>query len=363
MAIDGYLDDVRARDWQELESGTLRIAMIGLGWWTREQAMPAVEESDFCETTVLVSSSHDSAEEAAAGTPTVEAALTYDEFVDGEATDEYDAVYICTPNAEHLPYAEAAADHGKAVLCEKPMEATAERAEEVVEAAGDVPLMVAYRMQTDPQVRRMRELVAKGAVGDPVVVHGHMGQQMLEFVSGSPDQWRLDPELAGYGATVMDLGIYPLNTARFVLDADPVNVTAQMHSEDEAFRKVPDQHAAFTIRFDDGTYAACTASQHSHLSGHLRVVGTEGELSLEHSYLGMSDQHLWYRAFDGREVEMGDGRTDVFNDEMTEELDYFADRVIRGEPLAADGEHGLVDMRALAAVYEAADTGETVSVK
>ena len=362
MAIDDYLETVCARDWAGLGSGTLRVAMIGLGWWTREQAMPAVEASDFCETTVLVSSSRERAADLAAETPTAEAALTYDAFADGEAVDEYDAVYVCTPNARHLSHAEAAADHGKAILCEKPMEATAERAERLVDAAADVPLMVAYRMQTDPTVRRMRELVREGAIGDPVAVHGQMCQQMLDAVSGDPNQWRLDPDLTGYGATVMDLGIYPINTARFVLDADPVSVTAQMHSTNRAFRDVPDQHATFTIRFDDDTYAACTASQNAHTAGHLRVVGTEGELLLEPVFLGETPQTLTLRTADGRSAEIDDGRRDLYGDEMTEEFDYFADHVLRGKPLAPDGDHGLVDMRTLAAVYRAAETGEEVRV-
>ncbi|MFC6725921.1 D-xylose 1-dehydrogenase Gfo6, partial [Halobium palmae] len=275
----------------------------------------------------------------------------------------YDAVYVCTPNARHLPHARTAAERGKAILCEKPMEATAERAADLVSAAEGVPLMIAYRMQTDPSVCRMRELVADGAVGDPVAVHGHMSQQMLDVVSGDPDQWRLDPELAGYGATVMDLGIYPLNTARFVLDADPTSVTAQMRSEDPAFREVPDQHATYTIEFDDGTYAACTASQHAHLSGHLRFVGTEGELLLEPTFLGEAPQTLTLRTEGGRSVALDDGRREIYDDEMTEEFDYFADRVLRDAPILPDGEHGLVDMRTLAAVYEAAETGGTVAVE
>ncbi|WP_423746866.1 D-xylose 1-dehydrogenase Gfo6 (plasmid) [Haladaptatus sp. SPP-AMP-3] len=363
MTVDDYLSGIRQRDWEELESGTLRVALVGLGWWTREQAVPAIRESKFCETTVAVSSSHEKAETVADDSPTVSAALTYDEFVNGDATDEYDAAYVCTPNASHLQYVSAAADHGKAVLCEKPMEATLDRAEELVAAAEDVPLMVAYRMQTDPQVRRMRELVRDGAIGDPVAVHGHMEQQMLDVVSGNPDQWRLDPDLAGYGSTVMDLGIYPLNTARFVLDADPVSVTAQMHSEHEAFDDVPDEHATFSLRFDDGTYAACTVSQNAHLSGGVRVIGTEGELRLDPAFLGATPQTLTLRLADGREMEIDDGRRDLFGDEMTEEFDYFADRVVRGVKPTPDGEHALVDMRTLAAIYEAAETERWVSVE
>jgi len=50
----------------------------------------------------------------------VQVALTYDELIDGEAVEEYDALYVCTPNAYHKEYVEAAADHDKAVLCESP---------------------------------------------------------------------------------------------------------------------------------------------------------------------------------------------------------------------------------------------------
>jgi xylose dehydrogenase (NAD/NADP) len=50
-------------------------------------------------------------------------------------------------------------------------------------------------------------------------------------------------------------------------------------------------------------------------------------------------------------------------DEVVEEFDYFADRVLRGMPVSPDGEHALVDMRILAAIYEAADCGETVAIR
>jgi len=62
------------------------------------------------------------------GDGTIDHAITYDEYHDGVAADAYDAVYVCTPNALHLPYVETAAELGKDVLCEKPMEGSLERA-------------------------------------------------------------------------------------------------------------------------------------------------------------------------------------------------------------------------------------------
>src|SRR5699024_4286586 len=148
-----FFDEFTERDWRSDADGTVRIAMIGLGWWTLEKALPAVERSELCETTVLVSSDVERATAAADANDTVVRGLTYEQFHDGAASEEYDAVYIATPNAVHLQYAETAAELDKAILCEKPMEASVERAEELVEAGESVPLMIAYRMQTEPAVR------------------------------------------------------------------------------------------------------------------------------------------------------------------------------------------------------------------
>lgn len=85
------------RDCQTTDNaGTVRFAMIGLGWWTRTQAVPAIEESTFGETTVLLSGSKEKFREETDLAGTIEHGITYEEFDDGVAADAYDAVYICT---------------------------------------------------------------------------------------------------------------------------------------------------------------------------------------------------------------------------------------------------------------------------
>ncbi|WP_313693493.1 D-xylose 1-dehydrogenase Gfo6 [Halorarum halobium] len=356
MSLESYLDGFERRDWRTATDGTVRLAVIGLGWWTLDQAIPAITGAERCETTVAVSGSTEKADRVAAERATVEHGLTYDEFHEGVASDAYDAVYVCSPNALHLPYVETAAELGKAVLCEKPIEASVERAREMVEvcADADVPLAVAYRMQTEPAIRRARELVRAGAIGDPVHAIGTNSQTMVDLAE-SPNQWRLNPDLAGPGATVTDIGIYPLNTTRFLLDADPVAVQGVMRSEHDAFADVPDEHAAFTTTFSDGTYLACTASQNAQSSTSLRLVGTEGELYVEPAY------HM------ETELRVTRGGTSVALDtpgvnQMTELFDYFADRVLSGAEIGPDGEHGVIDMRAIEAIYEAASSGRTVEL-
>jgi xylose dehydrogenase (NAD/NADP) len=356
MDLEGYFDEFTAREWSTADEGTVRYAMIGLGWWTQDYAIPVTQESEVCETTVVVSSSTEKAERVA-DERGVEHALTYDEFTDGAATDAYDAVYVGTPNALHLPYVETAAEHDKAVLCEKPMESSVERAERLVDVAEGIPTMVAYRMHTDPAVRRMRQLVEGGFIGEPAHVHGHMSQRLLEMIP-DPDQWRLNPDLAGPGASVTDLGVYPMNTARYVLGRDPVAVTAATHSSAEGFEDVPDERAAFTVEYEDAVLASCSASQNAHNKGFLTIVGTEATLTLEPAFLADSALQIERGELDAdlSIPEMGEYQ------QMREEFDYFSSCVLRGEEPYADAEHGLVDMRAIEAVFEAAETGERVEL-
>lgn len=358
MIID-YLDSFTERDWDTDTDGTIRFALIGLGWWTRERAIPALAGTDYCETAVTVSSDKDQAETLAADISTVSAGITYEEFHDGAATDAYDAIYIATPNALHLPYVEAAADHGKQILCEKPMEATADRAEAMVEVSENagVTLMIGYRMQTDPAIRRSRELIRDGFLGTPTHVHGTMTQRLLEIIP-DPDQWRLDPDLTGPGTSVTDLGIYPLNTARFVLDDTVTSVTAQMHTSNPAFDAVPDERASFTLEFDSGVLAVATASQNTRQDGLFSVTGTDGTITLSPAFFEDDHRTLTLHR-NGTTAGISFDKVD----QMREEFDYFAHQLLTNTPVHSDGRHGLTDVRIIEAIYEAAAIDARVSVE
>lgn len=334
----------RSRDWLKTEpEDIVRFALVGLGSFTREWILPAIEQSSYNEVACLVSGDAEKADQIARERG-VESAVTYEEFLDGTADDDYDAVYIATPNALHLPYTEHAAANGKHVLCEKPMEATADRARKMVEKceAAGVTLMVAYRLQFNPAVRWARSLLRDGILGTPVHVRGAMSQDIFEEISSDPDQWRLDPDLSG-GAALADLGLYPLNTSRFLLDADPSGVTAQVSNRHDAFEEV-DESIAFTIVYDDGTVGAYTASQRADLTSHLHITGTGGTVRLEPTFFGEVEATL--RTNEGTlTVEPGE------ENEMIEEFDYFACRVLTDGDVAPDGRHGLEDMRTIERLY------------
>lgn len=354
--MKGWIREYDQRDWQTTDSGTVRYALIGLGWWTTDISIPAIEDSDLGEVTVLVSSSSERAQRIAADNG-IEHAISYDEYHNGAASDEYDAVYIGTPNAYHLQYVETAAELDKGVLCEKPMEASVERAERLVEACenANVPLMIAYRMHTHPAIRRARELIRDGFVGEPVSVYGCNSQPLLEMIP-DPDQWRLNPDITGYGTSVMDLGIYPLNTARFLLDRDPVEVRADMTSEHEAFADVPDERASIQLTLEDGVGMVCTVSQNAQSDTQLKITGTKGQIDITPAFHG--ECHLQLSRGDVS-VDLRHEEFDV-TDEMREEFDYFADRILTTGEIYPDGYHGLADIRIIEAIHDSAEANESV---
>jgi len=356
MQLDEYFDTISERDWQTIDDPeeSVRIAVVGAGWWTRNSALPALAESDFCVPTVVVDQDSETRTSAAAEWDAV--ALDPDAFDNGDEADRYDAVYIATPNNTHLDVTRTAATLGKHVICEKPMEITVERACEMVEVCEQqgVTLMVGYRMQTAPVTRRTRELLDAGFIGEIRGVHSHVSDRLLE-VNDDPGQWKLQPEIAG-GCAAIQVGVYPLNTTRFVLGEDPIATQATTGWTREAFEDL-DEYATFQLEFPNGVTALCSASHNAYVSSHLKITGLEGEITIEPAFIPWRDRELV--------IERHGTRTHVtFDqvDQMVEEFDYFADCLLSDRTPEPDGYDGLHDIETIKSIYEAAETGRRVSL-
>jgi len=142
-----------------------------------------------------------------------------------------------------------------------------------------------------------------------------------------------------------------------VLGRDPVAVYASQESVHEAFDGV-DEHVAFQVEFPGATTAVCTASHNSYESDHLRFTETDGEILIEPVFMPWED----------REVTVWRGDVEASFDfeqvnQMTEEFDYFANCLQRGVDPHPDGEHGLVDLKTLDALYESAEHNTRIAVE
>ncbi len=102
-----------------------------------------------------------------------------------------DAVVIATPQSLHREISEAAFRLGKPVFCEKPMGATLQEAEAMVEAAKGQINMVGYNYIRTPAAQYARQLLAEGAIGDITWFKGENAEDFLADPA-LPTTWRTD---------------------------------------------------------------------------------------------------------------------------------------------------------------------------
>jgi glucose-fructose oxidoreductase len=251
----------------------------------------------------------------------------------------------------HAEYTIRALEAGKHVLCEKPMANTPADCERMIAAArkANRKLMVAYRLHYEPYNQALVK-IARDAQDPTQLILADAG-----FNIGDPTQWRLRRTMAG-GGSLMDIGIYALQAARYLSGEEPVAVNAMMRSTpgDVRFTEV-EEHVTFQLRFPSGLLANCTSSYGAGLN-RFRVVKRNGWAELEPAlnYTG-----LRMRAFrDGSLQELFQRPVDHFAAEM----DHFSECIQKGTDPRTPGEEGLRDLRIMMAIYEAARAARTVAL-
>jgi predicted dehydrogenase len=126
-------------------------------------------------------------------------------------------VSVTVPNALHADIALAAMAAGKHVYCEKPLAATAEAAEAMAAAAARSPVktLVGYNYLRSPAIAYARDLIAAGAIGEPIYWRGVCDEDYMAD-AGTPFSWRCRRDVAGFGA-LGDLASHLVSVARLLL--------------------------------------------------------------------------------------------------------------------------------------------------
>lgn len=327
----------------------IRYAVVGAGWIAQEAFMPAIATTGNSRMEAIVSGSPATARRLADfhGVPEVLGYDAYDALVD---SDRIDAVYIALPNSLHADYAIRALRAGKHVMVEKPLATSLAEGEAMIAAAkaGGALLMTAYRLHNEPGTLSALEAIRAGRIGDPV----HFSSSFA-FQSAMGNH-RL--QAGHWGGPLQDVGVYCLNAARHVFGAEPVAVQAMASRppDDPRFAEI-DAHFAVTLRFPAGRLAQFFCSFGTETVETYRVLGTEGELTMDPGFRFESAMTMRLRR--GTEETV---TAFPHVDHFAGQIAYFSDCIAAKEPPEADGEEGLADMRALLAIEEAARTGATV---
>src|SRR3954465_3337120 len=222
-------------------------AIVGLGSLAINQILPAFAKCEKSRVVALVSGHPDKAAKLAARYGVDPKRIynyeNYDTLADNP---EVDVVYVVLPNSMHAEYTVRAHRAGKHVLSEKPMATSVADGQAMIEAARKAgkKLMVAYRCRYEPFNKEMIRMAREQELGPVKVVVADHG-----FNIGDPTQWRLKKALAG-GGSLMDIGIYSLQAARYITGEEPVEINAFTYSTpgDVRFQEV-EETINFQLRF------------------------------------------------------------------------------------------------------------------
>lgn len=329
----------------------LRVALMGLGGYC-DRVAKAIQACPRVKITGLISGTPAKLTTWGSKYQVPESSRYSYETVDQiKANQEIDAVYITTPNALHKNNVIQIARAGKHVIVEKPMALNAKEGKEMVDYCklAGVQLLVGYRMHLEPKTLEVVRKRREGEFGKILFFQGLSG-----FVIGDPKQWRLNKALAG-GGSMMDIGIYSVNGARYMIGEEPIWVTAQETKTDfDKFKEGVDETIQFQMGFPSGATASCLSTYALNNLDRFFLNGTKGFAEMKPA-TGYGP--IMARTHQG-EIEF----PHVMH--QTVQMDEMAKFILDGKQpiIPMNGEEGLQDLRIVDAIYKAVKTGKKVTI-
>jgi 1,5-anhydro-D-fructose reductase (1,5-anhydro-D-mannitol-forming) len=222
--------------------------LIGASNIAREYMIEAIRAQAGHEVVAVASSSAERAAQFAQGHRIARACGSVADLLADPAVD---VVYISTTNELHREQALAAAAAGKHVLCEKPLALSVAEAVEMVRAcrAAGVVMGTNHHLRNAATHRKIRELIAQGAIGRPLFARVFHAVHLPAHLQG----WRIAKPEAG-GGVILDITVHDADTLRFALGAEPVEAIGMTQSTAMAQAGLEDGVMA-VLRFDNGVLA------------------------------------------------------------------------------------------------------------
>jgi predicted dehydrogenase len=331
-------------------------AVVGLGGIAQQAVLPAFANSKVARLVAVVSGDKEKAGRIGQQFHASNH-YSYREYAECLKNPEVEAVYIATPPGEHEKYTVPAARAKKHVLCEKPLATTVDACRRMVRACRDhnVFFMTAYRKYFEPGTVALKKVISSGQLGRVDIIH----TAFTEFRprgDNSPD-WLFKSKLSG-GGPLMDLGVYCVNTCRWLVDEDPVQAMAFQWSRDRKRFKEVEEGIAFRLSFPSGLILQGASGWGSTLASFVQVHGEKGWASLSPAFAFEEDRRL-----SGKISGKWFGQEFAVIDEFAPELDAFAASIRERRKPEPDGEQGMRDVVILDAIYRSAKKGRPVAIR
>jgi predicted dehydrogenase len=173
---------------------SVRIGVIGCGWWSTRAHLPALAAHPDAVIAAITDRDPERLDRAGERFGVRARYTDADAMLDAEGLD---AAIVATPHASHAPLARACLERGLHVLVEKPLTVDPRDASDLVERARriDRELIVGYPYHYVPQLAELRDRIGAGAIGRTELVVGLFASVVRELYGGRPDTYA---EVLGY---------------------------------------------------------------------------------------------------------------------------------------------------------------------
>ena len=335
----------------------LGVALVGLGGLSTHQIAPALQKTKYCRLAGIVTGTPAKAEKWKAQYNLPDRSIyNYDTMEKMADNPDIDIVYVVTPNGLHAEHTLKAAKAGKHVLCEKPMETSPEKCQQMIDACKKAgrQLAIGYRCRFDPHHIECIRLAREKVFGELRIIEAcfdiHLDQP--------PAAWRFHKDLSG-GGCLMDVGIYALQATRFIIGEEPILVSGVETKTNPVKFKEVDESIVWQAKFPSGAVADCSTSYNSSLFSRYTARADRGWFEMNPAFVYAGNHG---RRSDGREIRYPE--VDALGEyyQFAAELDDFAQCILNHQPTRVRGEEGLRDVKIMMAIYESARTGKTVSL-
>lgn len=194
----------------------------------------------------------------------------YGSYADLVSDPDVDAIYVAPPHPFHKDCSILCLEAGKATLCEKPFAVNTQEVKEMIACARKSGqfLMEAMWTRFIPVMVKTRELIADGAIGEPLMLTADFG-----FRAGVNPEGRLfNLKLAGGG--LLDVGVYTIAMAYMVFGGAPSEITSMAHIGETGV----DDQAAIVLGYENGQQALLSCAVRVTTPQEARIMGTKGSI-------------------------------------------------------------------------------------
>jgi predicted dehydrogenase len=334
----------------QMERRKLGVALVGLGNYSTHQLGPALQQTENCQLSGVVTGDPAKGKAWSAKYGFSEKNIyNYDSYDAIVNNSEIDIIYVVLPNFMHHEYTIRALQAGKHVICEKPMAIHSKDAQDMVNEAKkqNRKLQVGYRLYFEPHHLALQKKVRENGLENLRMMEASLGFDMAR-----PGLWRIDKVMGGGGA-IIDLGLYAIQAARRTKAALPVKVRANGQTIRKDLLKGIYEQMFWQLEFADGTVCNSSTSYSTYVDRFFASQKSQWcELNPAFNATGAQG-----KADDGPvEIES------IPEFQQIAQMDEFVESIRANRPSLADGTEGVIDLKIVEAIIRSADEGDEIDL-